>query len=129
LITRIRIPLDNRPSLKNILTKLLSFEYIYDVPNSATYIPDFIAALKHLIKTDARGVYNIINKGALRYPQLLNVYQKYCPEFQYKTIKPKKLKQNRTNLILSTKKLEQSGFPVRPIQKVFEECIHEYLKH
>ena len=41
LIARIRIPLDNRPHPRNILTKLLGFDRVIDVPNSLTYIPDF----------------------------------------------------------------------------------------
>jgi dTDP-4-dehydrorhamnose reductase len=129
LIVRVRVPLDDKPSPRNILTKLLGFKYVIDQPNSITYIPDFIAAVKHLIKIDAKGVYNIVNKGGLRFSQLLNVYQKYHPEFHYETVRPKTLKQNRTNLILSTTKLEQSGFTVRPVKEVLEECVREYQKY
>jgi len=130
LIARIRVPLDNRPHPRNLLDKLLAYkESIIDIPNSITYIPDAIAALKHLIKIRARGIYNIVNKGALRYPELLNVYQKYNPDFHYKIIDFKRLKLTRTNLILSTKKLEGTGFRVRDIQEVLEECVKEYLKY
>jgi len=129
LIARIRVPLDNRAHDKNILTKLIKYKKVIDIPNSITYIPDFIQALKHLIKIDARGIYNLTNKGALRYPELLEVYRKYAPEFKYEIINFKELKLKRTNLILSTKKLEKTGFRMRNIKEVVEECVQNYLKY
>jgi 3,5-epimerase/4-reductase len=128
LITRIRIPLLNAKHPKNVLDKLIKYKKVIDIPNSVTYIPDFIKAIKHLIKIDARGIFNIVNKGALRYPLLMKIYQKYVPEFKYTVIGLSKLGLVRTNLLLSTKKLEKSGFKVRNINSVLEECVKEYLK-
>lgn len=128
LICRIRIPLDNRKHPRNIINKLIKYKHVINLPNSLTYIPDFLAALKHLLKTDSRGIYNIVNKGGLRYPELLEVYKKYVPDFKYSVIAYKKLKTNRTNLILSVKKLEKTGFKVRPIHKILEECLSRYVK-
>ncbi|MDP2943911.1 MAG: sugar nucleotide-binding protein [Candidatus Omnitrophota bacterium] len=129
LIVRIRIPLDNRSHPKNLLTKLINYKRVIDIPNSVTYIPDFINALKHLIKIDAKGIYNVVNKGGLRYPELLDVYKKYVPDFEYEVIDFKKLNLVRTNLLLSTKKLEKTGFRVRRINEVLEECVKDYLKY
>lgn len=129
LIVRIRIPLDNRPHPRNILTKLINYKKVIDLANSVTYIPDFIKALKHLLKIDAKGIYNVVNKGSLKYPELLSVYKKYVPSFEYEVIDHKKLKLVRTNLLLSTARLEKTGFKVRPIREVFEECVKEYLKY
>jgi len=128
LIVRIRLPLDNRRHPRNLLDKLLKYKTVIDVPNSVTYIPDFIKALRHLIRIDARGIYNVVNKGALRYPELLDVYKKYVPDFEYKVVDYKTLNLTRTNLILSTRKIEKSGFKVRDIKEVLEECVKDYLK-
>ena len=128
LIARIRIPLLNAKHPKNVLDKLLKYNKVIDTPNSVTYIPDFVRAIKHLIKIDARGVYNVVNKGGLRYPDLMKVYQKYVPAFKLQTISLSKLGLVRTNLLLSTSKLEKSGFKVRNINSVLEECVKEYLK-
>lgn len=127
-IARIRIPLLNARHPKNVLDKLIKYGKIIDMPNSVTYIPDFVQAVKYLIKIDARGIYNVVNKGALRYSKLMQVYQKYVPEFKFKVIALKKLGLARTNLILSTAKLEKTGFKVRNINSVLEECVKEYLK-
>ena len=127
-IARIRIPLINEKHPKNILDKLLKYKKVTDIPNSVTYIPDFVEAIRHLLNIDAKGVYNIVNKGGLRYPELMKVYQKYVPSYKFQLITPKKLKLIRTDLILSTAKLEKSGFKVRNINSILEECVKEYLK-
>lgn len=129
LIIRIRVPLDNRPHPKNLLTKLIKYRKVIDIPNSVTYVPDFIKALKHLIEINAEGLYNVTNEGALRYPELLDVYKKYVPDFKYRVVGYQELNLIRTNLILSTQKLKQSGFKVRDIKEVLEECVKDYLKY
>lgn len=129
LIARIRIPLDDRPHPKNILTKLIKYKRAIDTPNSVTYVPDFIEALKHLIKIDARGIFNIVNKSSLKYPDLLEIYKRCIPDFEYDVIRHEDLKLVRTNLILSVEKLENSGFRVRDIGEVLEECVRNYLKY
>jgi len=129
LIIRIRVPLDIKPHSKNLLTRLINYNRIIDVPNSVTYIPDFIKALRYLIRINARGIFNVVNKGGLRYPRLLETYKKYVPGYRYEFIDFKKLNLIRTNVVLSTKKLEKTGFKVRSINEVLEECVKEYLKY
>jgi len=111
LILRIRIPLDNRPHPKNILTKLIKYGRVIDIPNSVTYLPDFLKALRHLLKIKAYGIFNTVNKYGLRYPDLLEVYKKYVPDFTYTVIDYKKLGLVRTNLVMSVKKLEKQVLP------------------
>ena len=123
LILRIRIPLLNAVHSKNVLDKLIKYGQVIDVANSVTYIPDFIKAVKHLIKINACGTFNVVNKGGLRYINLMHVYQKYNPFFKFKVIPLKNLKLTRTNLILSTAKLEKTGFKVRNINSVLDECV------
>ena len=127
LILKIRIPLDCKPHPKNIFTKLLSFKNIIDIPNSVTYIPDFIKAVKHLMKIDAKGVYNVVNEGGLRYTELLEVYKKHRPNHEYEVINYQQLNLTRTNLLMSTKKLSSTNFKVRDIHEVLEECVEKYV--
>ncbi len=127
LIARLRIPLDDRRHPKNILDKLIRYRRVIDIPNSVTYIPDFIAALGHLIRIDARGVFNVVNKGGLRYQNLLDVYRRYEPGFTYELIPLADLNLKRTNLLLSPRKLEKTGFPVRRIDAVLDEAVRGYL--
>jgi 3,5-epimerase/4-reductase len=129
LIVRPRIPLDDRPHPRNLLTKLINYKRVIDLPNSVTYIPDFIRALKYLIEIDAKGIYNIVNKGALSFSDLMESYKKCKPDFQYEVINFKNLNLVRTNLILSTAKLERAGFKVRDIKEVIEECVEKYVRY
>ncbi len=126
LIVRPRVPLDCRPHPRNILTKLLRFKRVIDVPNSVTYLPDFIRALKHLLHHDACGIYNVVNRGVLRYPELLEAYRRYAPCHRYEVIPFASLGVARTNLVLSTRKLERSGFTPRDIHEVLDECARAY---
>lgn len=129
LILRIRVPLDTRPDPRNLLTKLVSYKKVIDAPNSVTYIPDFLGALRHLLKIDAAGIYNVVSKNPLVYPRLMEVYKKYVPGFNYEVVDFHALKMNRTNLALSCAKLERAGFKMRDINEVLEECMREYVKY
>lgn len=123
LILRLQLPLDNRPHPKNLLTKLIKYKKVIDIPVSVSYLPDFIKALKYLIDTNAYGIYNLVNKGELKYSELLDTYKKYVPDFDYEI---KDLKLNKPNIVLSTKKLERSGFKIRHIKETLEECVQNY---
>ncbi|MDD2752191.1 MAG: sugar nucleotide-binding protein [Candidatus Omnitrophica bacterium] len=129
LILRLRVPLDNRPAPRNLLTKLISYGKIIDLPNSVTYIPDFLKATKHLLEINATGIYNVVNKEPLRYKELMEIYQRRVKNFHYEEIEFSKLNLVRTNLVMSTEKLEKSGFKVRNIHEVLEECVEQYLKY
>lgn len=129
LIARIRVPLDTKPHPRNLLTKLINYKKVIDLPNSVTYLPDFLKALSHLLKNDAKGIYNIVSKEPLRYAELLEAYRKYAPDFKYQVVNYRQLKLVRTNLVLSVKKLEDTGFKVRPVKEVLEECVKTYLKY
>ena len=129
LIARVRIPLDNRSHPKNIINKLVRYKTVIDIPNSVTYIPDFVKMLKHLIKKDVRGIFNTVNKGGLKYSKLMAVYKSHVPDFQYSILPLRKLNLKRTNLLLSTRKLQETGFKVRRIEDVLEECVREYVRY
>lgn len=127
LIVRPRIPLDTIPHPKNILTKLLKFKRVINCPNSVTYMPDFTKAVQHLIKIDAKGLFNVVNAGEMFYSELLDVYRQHNPAFLYQFMDYKELPTPRTNLLLSTSKLCATGFNVRQIRSVLHECVERYL--
>ena len=128
LIVRIRVPLLDASHPKNLLDKLIKYGRVIDIPNSVTYIPDLACAVKYLISIDARGVYNVAVKGGLHYPELMKIYQRYVPSFKFETITQKKLGLIRTDLILSTAKLERTGFRVRNVNSILEECVKGYIQ-
>lgn len=120
LIVRIRIPIDNIPHPRNIITKLLTFSKVLDIPNSVTYIPDFIHILRSLIVTDRTGIFNTVNEGGLRYPDILDMFG-----VEYEKITMKDLPTPRTNLLMSVDKLKKL-IPVRNINGVLKDCVKSY---
>ena len=129
LILRIRMPLDTIPHKRNLLSKLLSFKSVIDLPNSVTYVPDFMEMTKHLMREGYTGIYNCVNYGGLRFRELLEEYRKYNPNHSYAIADMAELKMVRTNLILSTDKLEETGIQVRDIHDVLPECVEAYVKN
>ncbi|MGE5280523.1 MAG: SDR family oxidoreductase [Deltaproteobacteria bacterium] len=128
LIVRLRIPLDDTPHPKNLLTKLIAYGKVIELANSVTYVPDFIRAVRFLLRRNARGIYNVVNKGGLRYVDLMEAYRRLRPDFAYERIRFRSLGLKRSNLILSCRKLEKAGFRVRPIRSVLKECVREYVR-
>ncbi len=126
---RIRMPLDYIPHQKNLLTKLLNFNKVIDIPNSVTYLPDFLLATKHLLSKDAEGIYNIVNYGGLKFKELLEEYRKFDMTHNYAIASLEEIKVVRTNLILSTDKLEETGFMIRDIHEVLPECVEKYYQY
>jgi len=129
LILRIRIPLDYISHPKNILNKLIKYKSVIDAKNSVTYIPDMILAIKHLIINDKKGIYNLVNKGALYYPDLMNEYKKYNTNFEFTIMRTEDLLLDRTNLLMNTKKLEKTGFKIREIKDIIPECVRKYVSN
>lgn len=125
LILRPRIPLDNKPHLRNILTKLIGYRKVIDVPNSVTYIPDLLCAVEALLKEDAWGIFNVVNDGTLKYPDLMEAYRVYRPEFQYEITTLEELGIKRTNVILDSSKLGKY-WTARNINWLLDDCVREY---
>lgn len=129
LILRLRVPLDNKPNPRNILTKLVGYKKVIDEPQSVTYLPDFLRAMETLIRQDAHGVFNMVNNGTLRYPSLMEAYKKYHPEFEYSLTTLGGLGIKRTNVILDTRNIDAClPAPMRNINKILDECVSEYVK-
>lgn len=127
LIVRPRMILDYISHPRNLLDKLISFNSVIDLENSVTYMPDFLHAVRHLISKDTFGVYNTVNYGGLRFKELLEAYRTYKQTHSYSIVNQGELKIVRTNLLLSTDKLEETGFNIRDIHDVLSECVSRYI--
>jgi dTDP-4-dehydrorhamnose reductase len=128
LILRPNIVLDNQSHPRNVLEKLINSRRVVRGQHSITYLPDFIKAMKHLIDIQAQGLYNVVNTGALEYSELLDRYKKYDPSFSYESIELSSLGRKRPNALLSAEKLQRSGFKLRDIHSVLDECLNGYIK-
>ena len=113
LILRIRMPFGPEPHPKNLLSKVLKFTKVNDIPNSITYLPDFLDTTDQLIKKHATGIFHMVNPGPISLYEvaclLADAQGKPRPERLTETQALSMTKAPRSNCVLSTEKLEAAG--------------------
>lgn len=119
LILRIRMPIDDKLSERNYITKIVSYarqgRTLYDLPNSMTILSDLAGAIQHLTEQGSTGTYNVVNKGGMTISEILRLYRQYVdPLLEYKITSYEEVRSNlvadRSNCILSCQKLQDDGF-------------------
>ncbi len=133
LQVRLRMPFDDAPGPRNLITKLLGFKKVLDVRNSITYIPDFLDAFVVLVKKRAIGIYNIVNSGAVSPYEIMQRYQKLVdPKHAFERLDiadlPTVVKAARSNCILSNQKLKNEGITVLPVEAAVDRAFMAYKK-
>jgi len=89
--------------------------------------------IDHLLKVDARGVFNCCNEGtltpydiAMAIKNILNKDLKVS-ESSYEDLLAK-MPNRRVNTILSNEKLKSTGYTPRSAQEALEWCVKNYKK-
>ena len=134
---RLRMPLDHIPGSRNLLTKLISYAQtgnpIVSAPNSISYMPDFVQAVRQLIHARVSGVYNVINPGAITHEFLLREYEVQTNvHLNVRFISPSELDTRtaarRSNCVLSTVKLEERIGKLPAITSRVPEIVKRYIE-
>lgn len=132
---RLRMPIDDRPSERNLITKLIGYDEVIDVQNSMTIVPHMIEAMKTLIENEKRGIYNLVNPGTISAARIMQLYKELVdPNHKIKVISLKELEDDivvakRSNCYLDTTKLRNEGIILPNIHYGVRECLSRYLKH
>jgi len=133
LIIRLRMPIDNQPNPRNLITKLTNYPKIIDVENSVTVVKDLIWATDQLIRKKKTGIYNVTNPGPVKHRNILKWYKTIVdPNHHYEMIPLTDLKRlhltktGRSNCILSTKKLGQAGIKMPPAKTAIINALKIY---
>ena len=136
LILRLRMPIDDLPGPRNLITKLTKYPKIIDVENSVTVVKDLIRATDQLIKKRETGIYNVTNPDAVKHRDILKWYKELVnPHHQYQMIPLKDLsrlglaKTGRSNCILNTKKLAAAGIKLPNSKLAIIRCLKNYKKY
>jgi 3,5-epimerase/4-reductase len=132
LNVRIRMPITSCNSGRNLITKLISYEYICSIPNSMTVLPELLPIMIDMAKNKDVGTINLVNPGMISHNEILKMYQKIVDkDFEWKNFSEKGsefLVAKRSNNFLDTAKLE-SKYKVNRIEKAIELIMKEIAKH
>lgn len=134
-IARIRMPLDDRPSARNIIDKLLAYPKVIDVKNSLTVIPDMVDVFHQLLAKKATGIFHVTQPGVIGHKEILDLYEKYvCPYGQKEWITPEDLvrqglatKARSTNR-LQSKNLARYGIEMKEARESVEMAMKRYAE-
>jgi 3,5-epimerase/4-reductase len=128
---RIRMPIvKDYTDPKSFVSKIISFENIFSMPNSMTYLPNLLPLIKEACLDKVTGTLNVVNKNGISHSEILEIYkQQINPQHTYKLITENELSNfvvsKRSNNILSSSRLELL-YPGRV--KDIRDCIEEMFK-
>ena len=132
-VARLRMPIDDAPSFRNLITKLASYSSVVDVENSVTVVDDLVAAVKALAEKRATGIFHVTNPGTMRHETLLSLYRELVdPEHRYTLIGEAELVsrglavKSRSNCVLASPRLAALGISLRPIDVALRDCMQKY---
>lgn len=122
---RIRMPIDDSDSDRNLINKIVKYKHVHQTPNSMTVLPELLPVAIDLAMKKITGSFNFANPDAISHPEILELYKKYVdPEFEYKVIDHEEEKQYvkaaRSNIILNTDKLTSLYPHIKPIKESVE---------
>lgn len=135
LILRPRMPTDTKPNPRNLITKLSKYGSVLDVPNSVTFVDDFLSATEHLINKRATGVFNVVNPGPLTAWDIMGLYTELvdnkhtCQKIDMDFLRKENLiKAGRSNCTLNVDKLKDAGFEMPNATEKIRGCMEKYAE-
>jgi len=133
LILRPRQMISSKEHSTNMITKFLSHEtlYCHKESNSITCTEDFSLMIEHLLKIDARGVYNCVNAGVVSPFEIAQMVKKHLrPRMNVVQITYDEMldmiPEKRVNAVLSVEKLKSTGFSPRSASDALTWCLENY---
>ena len=129
IILRLRMPVDSIPHPRNLIDKLVGYKTVLDVQNSITVVPDFLRVLRVLMTDDASGIYNVVNPGSISPHEIMEMYLELVnQDHAYQIVGKDEMTAGRSNVTLSTAKLEAEGFELADVHERVRDCMEGYLK-
>lgn len=128
---RIRMPLSTKDNSRNLINKLRGYKKIINIPNSVTFMDDFVRCVNWVIDQRRTGIFHVTNPGPLTAVQIMREYQKYVPSHTFEIMSGEELDKltiaQRSNCILNSGKLYHAGFRMTDSEEALEKCIKEYI--
>lgn len=126
LLFRLRMPVSDDLHHRSLVTKLIKYDSIINIPNSISILPELLPVALDAALAHKTGVYNLTNPGTITHNELLTMYKSYIdPGFTWKNFTMEEaariLKAPRSNTRLDASKIT-SEFPgrINPIHEALE---------
>jgi dTDP-4-dehydrorhamnose reductase len=130
-ILRIRMPISSQNHPRNLINKLKGYSKIIDIPNSMTFMDDFVRCVDWAAKNAKTGIFNVVNSQPLTAVNIMREYQKYVPDHKFEVINEEELDKltvaKRSNCVLDGRKLANAGFYMSLSRDALRKCMREYL--
>jgi dTDP-4-dehydrorhamnose reductase len=134
-VARLRMPIDDVPHPRNLITKLARYQRVVDVANSVTVVDDLINVVAILTERRAAGVFHVTNPGVMRHRDLLRSYRELvdanhsCEFITAEDLVSTGLAaKERSNAILASTRLRDLGISMRPIDEALRDTMEKYAK-
>lgn len=134
-VARLRMPIDDRPGTRNLITKLASYSEVVDVENSVTIVDDLVHVTRALVAARATGVFHATNPGTMRHADLLRLYTAMVdPMHRYTLIREEDLVARglathaRSNCVLASPRLAALDITMRPLNEALPITMAEYAR-
>lgn len=120
---RVRLPFDEYDCPKNYLSKLASFNEVFDHENTISHRSDFARACLELWRIKAPfGTYNVMNPGSIKASEIIQVML----ENGIRKTAPKFLKNMPGECRVNVNKLLSTGVEIRTIHAAFDDAINNW---
>jgi dTDP-4-dehydrorhamnose reductase len=111
-ILRLRMPISNDIHSKSLITKIINYRNVINIPNSMSVLEDVIKCIPIIIDQNIVGKFNLVNTGIITHPEILDLYKYYVnPYYKYTIISEEeqnmKLLAFRSNCHISNLKISQ----------------------
>lgn len=132
-VARLRMPIDDAPGERNLITKLSRYAEVINVENSVTVVADLVGVVAALVERRATGVFHVVNPGPLRHRDLLALYREIVdPAHRYTLIQEEELVTRglavkaRLSCLLASPRLAELGITMRPIEVALRDAMERY---
>ena len=134
LNVRMRLPISADNSPRNLITKLVSYKKIMNVPNSVSVLPELLPALLEMMKHRQTGTINLVNHGCADHTDILEEYRSVVePSHDYVLISEtdssdlaEALRSTRSNCYLSTNTITQIAPQVSSAKEAVKKIMQDF---
>lgn len=133
---RIRMPFNSDATSKNLIYKILKYNNIIDLKNSGTSTDDLNEFIVQLIARNdlytIKGLFNIVNPGFITgkmISEFLSFNGLINNEWKIVDISELNIVAQRSNCVLSDKKIKKLGLQLPPVAKSLKEAVQKFAEN